>query len=338
MSLQTAILLFLIFTIVIAISGTYLSKAADQLADLTGWGEALLGAILVGGVTSLSGIVTSVTSAWEGYPQLSVSNAIGGIAAQTFFLAVADIFYKKANLEHASASIPNLMQAVLLMIMLALLLLVNAMHNFHFFGIHPASILMLVIYVAGQKLASKANDSPMWRPVKTKDTMIDIPNEEYLKHLSLRKVALKFAALSICIATAGYIVAQSAIVISDQSGLSQSVVGAIFTSISTSLPELIVSVSAVRQGALTLAVSNVIGGNSFDILFVAFSDFAYRDGSIIHTFTISQNFIISLTLLLTGILTLGMLYRERKGIFKFGWESFLIIIIFLAGYIALPFL
>jgi cation:H+ antiporter len=55
------------------------------------------------------------------------------------------------------------------------------------------------------------------------------------------------------------------------------VVGGLFTAVSTSLPELVTSVAAVQQGALTLAVGGIIGGNSFDVMFVAFADIAYRE-------------------------------------------------------------
>ena len=88
MSLPWAIAAFVGLAAVIAVAGTFLTRIADRLADVTGLGEALVGGILLGGVTSLSGITTSVTAAAEGHPELAFSNAIGGIAAQTVFLAV----------------------------------------------------------------------------------------------------------------------------------------------------------------------------------------------------------------------------------------------------------
>ena len=81
------------------------------------------GAVLLGAATSLSGSVLSVTAAYRGHPELAVSNALGGIAVQTFFLAIADMVYRRANLEHAAASAPNMMQNGLLIALLALLLL-----------------------------------------------------------------------------------------------------------------------------------------------------------------------------------------------------------------------
>ena len=125
-SLPVGISLFVVAAIVIGLVGTRMCKVADQLADATGWGEAVVGAVFLGGSTSLSGIVTSVTAASGGHAELAVSNAVGGIAAQTAFLAVADMFYRKANLEHAAASIANLIQGTLLMSLLAIPLLASS--------------------------------------------------------------------------------------------------------------------------------------------------------------------------------------------------------------------
>ena len=48
----------------------------------------------------------------------------------------------------------------------------------------------------------------------------------------------------------------------------------------TSLPEVSTSIAALRQNAPDLAVSNLFGSNSFNILVLAVADFFYSDGSI----------------------------------------------------------
>ncbi|WP_115867279.1 sodium:calcium antiporter [Marinoscillum furvescens] len=339
LSLTEATVIFGCCALLIAIGGGQLSKEGDRLADLTGMGEALFGALFLGAITSLSGLVTSVTAAHESHPQLAISNAIGGIAAQTVFLAIADITYRKTNLEHAAASLANIIQAVLLILLLGLLMTVSILPEIHFFSIHPASFILVGVYILAQKkLVSKSKNMPMWQAVKTDETRPDIPDEKNITQLSLPKTALKFTALGLVITICGYFLAQSAIVISNQTTISEGVMGAMFTSVASSLPELIVSIAAVRQGALTLAVSNIIGGNTFDILFVAVADAAYSDGSIYHTFESSQLFVIALTILLTAILTLGLLDREKRGFAHIGWESLLIILLFLGGYAVLFFL
>jgi len=331
MDLTLAIPLFFVATVVIAIAGTRLARVADQLADLTGLGEAMLGAVFLGGVTSLPGIITSVVAAYQDHPELAVSNAIGGIAAQTVFLSVADIAYRDVNLEHAAASFANLMQGVLLIALLSMVLIGTTGPELTFLGIHPLSLLLFAAYLAGSRLIAKAKDRPMWRPRQTRDTVSDIPDEENIQQLSLKRLLLQALVLGVLVGAAGYAVAESGILIADRTGLSESFVGALLTAVATSLPELIVSVAAVRQRALTLAVGNIIGGNAFDLLFIAFADVAYRPGSIFHALTDSQIFIVALTMLMVSVLILGLLHRQKRGIGRIGWESFLIIVLYVLG-------
>lgn len=326
-----AIIIFVASAITIAIAGTSLARTADKLADLTGWGEAVFGAIFLGGTTSLPGIITSVVAAYQDHPELAVSNAIGGIAAQTVFLVVADISYPKINLEHAAASLANLMQGLLLIGLLSIILIGISGPEISFFNINPLSILLVVLYVAGSRMISKAKNKPMWKPRETKATVKDEQDQGNVKKLSMKKEAIKFAILAIIVGGAGYAVAKSGIVIANSTGLSESFVGGVITAVATSLPELIVSIAAVRQKALTLAVGNIIGGNTFDVLFVAFADVAYTKGSILHAIANEQIYIIGLTILMTSTLILGLLHREEKGIGKIGWESFMIILLYLAG-------
>jgi cation:H+ antiporter len=334
MTLTVAILLFLLATIVIVIAGTQLTKAADKLADKTGMGEALLGAIFLGGVTSIPGIVTSVVAAYNNHPQLAISNAIGGIAAQTVFLSIADISYRRINLEHAAASFTNLMQGVLLMALLAFILIGLSSPQVTVLSIHPLSIVLILVYFAGSYMISRAKGHPMWNPRLTKHTVKDVPNEQF-KAISLKKLLFTFIIMAILVAGAGYTVSKTGITIAEKSGLSEVFVGTLFTAVATSLPELIVSIAAVRQKALTLAVGNIIGGNTFDVLFVAFADMAYAKGSILHAISANQVFIIALTMVMISILILGLLFRERKGIGRIGWESSLIIAVYLIGNLVL---
>ncbi|MFO8234135.1 MAG: hypothetical protein R6U04_01840 [Bacteroidales bacterium] len=331
MELSLAIILFVVSAIVIAIVGTFLTKTADQLADLTGLGEAMFGAIFLGGTTSLPGIVTSVVAAFNDHPQLAVSNAIGGIAAQTLFLSIADITYRKGNLEHAAASFANLMQGVLLIGMLALVLLGMSGPDSTVLNIHPVSFILILFYFLGSNLISRAKEWPMWSPRMTTATVKDVPDQEYIKKLNLSKIVVKFIVFALIVSAAGFTVAKTGITIADNTGLSEGFVGLLFTAVATSLPELIVVLSAVRQNALTLSIGNIIGGNSFDMLFIAFADIAYNKGSILHAITNTQVFIISLTMLMSCVLLLGLLHREKKGFGNIGWESLLIIILYFAG-------
>ncbi len=162
--------------------------------------------------------------------------------------------------------------------------------------------------------------------------MRDVPDTQHIAQASLYWVWIKFVLLALVVGVCGYAIATTGIRLAQQTGLTEGLVGSLLTAVITSLPELIVTIAAVRQNALTLAVANIIGGNSFDVLFVSFSDFFYRRGSLFHAVGDEQIFVLILTQLLTAILIGGLLIRQREGVVKIGWESALIILLFAGGY------
>ena len=329
-SVLTAGLVFAAAAAVIAAAGWKLAGVASRIAQRTGLGEALTGAIFLGASTSLSGTVTSVTAAAEGHPELAFSNAIGGIAAQTAFLAIADITYRRANLEHAAASVANMMQGALLVAMLGLILAGMSGPEVSVFGLHPVSLFLPVAYVYGMRLVSQAHLTPMWRPQRTPETREDRPAKA--RHYGgLAGLWSRFAALGAVVGVAGWLIAQSGVVLAQRTGLSETAVGGLFSAVSTSLPELVTCIAAVRQGALTLAVGDIIGGNVFDKLFITLSDAAYRDGSLLHASGTQGTFVTALAILVTGVLLMGMVRREKSGIANIGFESFFVLLLYAAG-------
>ncbi len=327
-------LVFCACAAVIALAGTRITRVVDQLADRTGIGEAAAGAVLLGASTSLGGSVLSVTAAWNGHAELAVSNALGGIAVQTFFLAVADMVYRRANLEHAAASVPNMMQNGLLICLLALILFAPYLPEFTIFGVHPVTPVLLAVYVYGIYLVRGATESPMWRPSITRDTREDRP-DDVTAMPPLFRLWTEFLVLMAILGIAGWTLEPAATTIADRANLTQTVVGVMLTAISTSIPELVTSVAAVRRGALTLAVGGIIGGNAFDTLFTAASDIAYREGSIYHAMPEDSKFWAALTLLMSGVLMMGLIRRERHGIGQIGMESVVIMVLYGLGVVLL---
>ncbi|MFC6285224.1 sodium:calcium antiporter [Nocardioides sp. GCM10027113] len=330
LSLEAAIALFVACTLVIGFAGTRLAGLADRIADRTGLGEAITGAVLMGLTTSLSGSVLSVSAAAEGRPDLALSNAVGGIAVQTLFLAVADVAYRRANLEHAAASIGNMIQGALLMVQLSWLLVAFAMPEWTIGPVHVVTPLLLLSYVYGLRLARQTQSEPMWRPAHTEETREDEPDEEHERE-PLSRQLVTFVALAATIGVAGYLLEQAASAIVTNTGLRQALVGTLFTAVATSLPELVTTVAAVRRGALTLAVAGIIGGNAFDTLFAAFSDFAYTEGSIYHAVSDEVAFWTALGTLMSAVLLMGLIRRERKGPAAIGFESVAIFALYALG-------
>ena len=319
-----ALWIFLAGAVAIAVAGSRLARTADELADRSGLGEAVTGALLLGGMTSLPGLIASVIAAWNGLPEMAVSNAVGGIAAQTFFLVLADFAHRRANLEHAAASHTNLFQGTLLVMMLALPLLAANVPAFAGLRVHPVSFLMIALYVWGLGVAARVREEKMWRPRRTEETRTDEP-EETESDKSLRGLVTRFAFFGGVTAAAGWLVARAGVNFVVELGWRESLVGGLLTAVASSLPELVTTVAAVRRGAFTLAVSGIVGGNAFDTLFVAGADMAYREGSIFHAMSGRQEFLLAMAILMTAILLGGLVRRERKGFANVGSEGLLIL-------------
>jgi len=325
------VLVFLAAALLVTGCGIRMTRLADRLADRTGLGEAVVGALLLGMVTSLSGVLVSVTAAADGRASLAFSNAVGGIAAQTAFLAVADIAHRRINLEHASAEVANLFQAALLALMISLPFIAFATREATFLGLHPVSLALVGVYLAGARSMSGVRKAPMWRPIRTGETREDRSEDAQARHGDLWRMGLEFLLLAAIVGSAGWAIAQTGAALADLFGISDTAVGALMTAVVTSLPELVTTLAAVRRGALQLAVGGIIGGNSFDMLFLSLSDAAYRDGSLYHAIVPADLFWLAVGLAMTALLLLGLIVRERRGIAGIGFESAGILVVYLGA-------
>ncbi|GGO81366.1 cation transporter [Marinobacterium nitratireducens] len=335
LGLTANLALFMSAAAVVGVCGVQLTEKAEILARITGLGQAILGAVLLGALTSLAGTITSVTSAWSGAAELAFGNAIGGIAAQTTFLVIADALYRKANLEHAAASEENLMQGVLLVALLAIPLIGIAGPGLTIWAVDLTSLAILAAYLFGIRLLAHAHRVPMWYPRPTSATAEPEAQPAETRLFRTREIWLKFLLLAAAVALSGWVIAQTGIALTRQTGLSETLVGTLFTSVVTSIPELVIAITAVKRGALTLAVGDILGGNTFDVLFLVLSDVAYRAGSLYQAVSTSMVFWLALNILLTAILLTGMLRRERQGPFNIGFEGLLVLVVYLSAVILL---
>ena len=319
--------------VVIVVAGVRMTRVADALSARTGLGDAVGGALLLGAVTSLPGNVTVLTGALEGDAGFALSNPVGGIALQTVWLAIADLIYRRANLEHAAASLENLMQTVILMAMLAVPVVAYATPDLRFGWIHPVTLLIPGLYGYGLYLLRRMHAAPMWQPTRTAETAdddgdgdggeADVPRS--VRDHSTGRLWSTLGVLALVTGVAGWVVGQAGLGIVEASGIDSGLVGFTLTTAVSSLPELVVLITAVRIGQLTLGVGNIIGGNVYDTLMVALADVGYLEGPLYRDAGPTSLVLLGGTALMTAVLAGGLVMRERRWI---GFEGISIPVIY----------
>ncbi|PXY29035.1 cation transporter [Prauserella coralliicola] len=305
-----------------------LAALGDTLADRTGWGEALFGAVFFGLATSLSGIVMTGVSAAADQPELAYGNAVGGIAAQTLAIVVADAAHRRVNLEHAAASPGNLLFGCLLIVLLSTALLASFSPDVTVAGVHPASAILVAFYVGGLALI-RGQPHPMWRAIATSETQPDEPDDHgRLSSRGLGALWTEFVLIAAVVVVGGWAVARAADSLVTATGLNAGVVGAVFMGLVNALPETVTAIAAVRRGAVTLAIAAVVGGNSLDALNLVVGDVLYGGGSLYHAASQDQLFLTTSALLMTAVLLGGLLVRQRRGWWRLGFDGVVLVVIY----------
>jgi cation:H+ antiporter len=329
-SLGWSVAVFLVAGAATVVGSVRLVGLGDTLADRTGWGEALFGAVFFGLATSLSGIVMTATAAASGQAQLGYSNAVGGIVAQTVAIAVADASYRRANLEHAAASPSNLLFGCLLIALLSLALLATWTPDRALLGVHPVSVLMVGAYLGGLRLIRAQGERPMWRAVQTTETRPDEAGEEAdADRRSTTRLWALFVPVALVVSAGGWAIASAAGNLVQATGLEAGFVGAVLMGVVNALPETVTALAAVRRGALTLAVAAVLGGNSLDALNLVVGDVAFRGGSLFHAAGNDQLLATATGLFMTAVLLAGLLVRQSRGWGRVGFEGSVLVVAYL---------
>ena len=120
----------------------------------------------------------------------------------------------------------------------------------------------------------------MWLPRRTGEPRDADESIDTRRNVPLPWLWLRFILTAVPTALAGWLLARAAVPISIHFDLSETLVGGGLTGLAGSMPELVTALAAVRMGALLLVVGDILGGNSFDVSIVGFSDLASAGGSV----------------------------------------------------------
>lgn len=139
-----------------------------------------------------------------------------------------------------------------------------------------------------------------------------------------------FGLFGLAVLGAGWALATLGNVIATQTGLGSGFVGATLLAAATSLPEISTTTTAVREGNVSMAFSNVFGSNSFDLLLLfPVSILAVQTfGSGLPA---SSIFMAALSAVLTSVYLWSLLEHKDRAVARTGVGSLLVLILYFAG-------
>ncbi|MCD6534930.1 MAG: sodium:calcium antiporter [Deltaproteobacteria bacterium] len=323
-------IIFLCAAIAIFISGQRLTKSADQLAEETGISRGFIGVILLGFVTSLPELVSTVSAAlFCNAPNLALGNIFGSNAANLAILAFLNlIVIHSAGQARHKLDEENQLTAYLSLIIISLALMGLAGQGFwHILHIDFFSLLIATAYIIGLQKLHRFQLSEPPNTASTSDTPIKIIPPELKRSLLINAGIIVAASMTL---------AASAEHIASITGWGTTFVGNSLLAIATSLPEIVVTFSAVRIGSFSMAAGNIFGSNIFNIAILAVADLFYFRSSIFAAASPSQSLIAAIGLLMTGLyLFAGHYASEKRLAGRWPVDSLLVVGVYLFSLYAL---
>ncbi|GGL69629.1 sodium:calcium antiporter [Wenxinia marina] len=326
--------LFCVAAAAVWMSGTRLSRYADAIAKRTGIGQAVLGVILLGGITSLPEIAVTGTAATGGNAQLAVNNLLGGFTAQVAVLALADAVIRKRAL---TAVVPDpivLLQGALGIVLVSITVCGIVVGDVAVLGAGAWTWGILFVFLYAIRMVAKSGSHPAWQVVGEPPSE-EIGAEQPEVDHSDRRLYMLTAGVAAVILAMGWLLSTTGEALAEQTGLGDSFFGAVFIAISTSLPEISTVIAAVRLGRYVMAVSDIFGTNLFDVAIIVVVDLLFPGGPVlaeVGSFSILAGI---LGILVTAIYLAGLIERRDPAVAGVGLDTILVAGVYVGGVVLL---
>lgn len=324
-------LAFLLCSAIIVFCGYRLSLYGDILAEKTGMGRTWIGLTLMATVTSLPELVTGISSVtYAGVPDIAVGDVVGSCVFNMLILAVLDALYRLTPISskaHEGHVLSAGFGTLLIGIVAISLFLGPRLASFGW--ISTSTFIIIAVYFVAVRMIFQYEKRRISAFIKEK------AEELQYAHIPLRSAVTRYAINAAGVVGAAIFLPTIGAGLAEQTGLGQSFVGNIFIAVATSLPEVVVSVSAVKIGAIDLAIGNLFGSNIFNMFILAIDDICFLPGQLFG-FASSSHIIPALSaIMMTTIAIIGLTYRAEKKRLVLAWDSLCIVLVFMVNVILL---
>lgn len=324
---------------VIIIAGTRLALYGDMLGEKTRLGRVWIGVVVLAAITSLPELSTGISSVTIfNQPDLTMGDLFGSNLINLVIIAVIDLVYTRGHvLLYLGTGI--VLSTVLSITMIAAaaasIYLAQNHLNITLFGrIGVYSLALFCLYLLSQYVIYRFKSA---RGEETQDNQSN-PASQHIK--SPKHLLLYFLIAAGTTVGAGIWLSHIGNQIVETTGLSATLIGSLFFAICTSAPEMVVSISAVRLGALDMAVGNMVGSNLFNMGVIIFvNDLFYEAGPILTHVDMVHIVTALFAILMSTVILIGIIFRPRLWLrFWIGADTALLVILYFGAILALYFL
>ncbi len=310
------VLYFVLLSAIICFSGVKLTKTVDKLSDETGIGRGFLGVFLLALITSSPELFATTTAAVIGNTDLSLGNILGSNVFNLTMLFWADVFLLGSVLtkDVSIKSIASGLGSLLMLGLLGLGMVLAAMNIYMpVLGMPLIDWVLLGTYIFLLYYTWKKEDD-------------NSAGENQKQDGDVRLLWIKVAVYSAAIIIAGILISIVCDKISHlQVGgveLGGTLAGSVLLGMATSLPEMSVTISAVRLGAIDMAVGNVFGSNMFNEIIVFFADL-FGKASILSA-SLVQVFSVCTIVAMSAVFLIFAVNKSPRKFFSIGLSSLII--------------
>lgn len=323
---------FVLCASMIGVAGYHLSRCGDVIARRTGMSGSWVGMALLATVTSLPELATGISSVTvANAPNLAVGDALGSCVVNLVFLVVIDAFFRDAPLWHRAGQ-GHVLAAAFGVLMLGFTLVglllsqITLPHDsgntaaFAQWGFGLTTPILLGLYlVAMRTLFAYERDHAVKAETASDDALP-----------TLRTAIWRFVMAACVVAVAGVWLPFVATDLALSMAWNKSFVGSLFVAFATSLPELAVTVSALRMGALDMAIGNLLGSNLFNVFIIAVDDVFYRPGVLLADVSPVHAVTAASAITMTGLALVGLFFKPFGRVLRtMSWVSLGIIAMYL---------
>ena len=295
---------------IILFAGIKLARYGDAIAEKTGLGRVWIGLVLLAGITSMPELVTGVSSAGlVGSADLALGTILGSCSLNLAIIALLDILYARTPV--LSVASPNHMASAgwgILLVALAggAVLAGERLSELALGWVGIPSILILMLYLVVMWW--------MFRRERDRQVALAVGTSSAYKELPAKKVYLRFALAGMAVIGAGIWLSFIGNEIALTTGWDATFVGSLFLAITTSMPELVVCIAALRLGAVDMAIANILGSNMLNLALIAPVDVFYTKGPILSAASVSNLVTAAVVIVMNLIVIAGLRFGQRRKI------------------------